>query len=100
MAREDKLKSIAKMGGKATRNQAEYLKFKDFSPHEVHEGDITHFGSTLSDAPMTNRAAYANRVHIAKGGSAKAFRFQGKLYRFNTPTKVGKGTAGYTVETS
>lgn len=85
MAREDKLKTIAQKGGKATRNQAEYLKFKDLNPHEVHRGNTTYRGMTVLDSPTTNRLLYAYAVR-QNNPNARGFRLQRKTYKYTSPT--------------
>jgi hypothetical protein len=78
----NKLRNIAKSGMVGPHpNFGQYTKFGDFDSSEVHEGDATYRGNTMSDAPLSNRNTYATYIQRGYPGK-KAFIFQGKLYKF------------------
>tara|TARA_Y100001970_G_C13753136_1_gene611992 strand:+ start:219 stop:527 length:309 start_codon:yes stop_codon:yes gene_type:complete len=62
---------------------AEYMKYKDLSKSDVHEGDATYRGVTKTDSSGTNITQY--RTNVLRGHSKNYFRFQGDLYKI-TPS--------------
>ena len=62
---------------KGTGSQ-QYSKYGDYDPKDVHEGDATYRGVTVTDKPNSNIVGYS--VNVKRGHSKNYFRFQGKLY--------------------
>jgi hypothetical protein len=76
-----------KAGSKPLSGRAQYLKYGDFDPSDVHEGSTTYGGTTYTDSPLTNRNSFATSV-TRSGDGKKAFILQGKLYKFTNPDRT------------
>ena len=77
--RKSYLNKIAR-GGAGAGSRSQYLKYKDLSPSDVHEGSASYRGSTTTDAPGTNLNTHT--VNVYRGGAGKNYyRYQGKLYQ-------------------
>ena len=85
--KQQKLKSISRKSGldsmKSGDNQipaqGKYMRYGDFKPSDVHEGNVTYRGITYKDRPSTNRNVYS--MNVKRGHNKSYFRFQGKLYK-------------------
>ena len=75
-SRKSYIQSMAKQG---SRPMGEYSKYGDINPSDVHEGDATYRGVTLTDHPSTVRSRYS--VNVKRGHGKTVFRLQGKLYQ-------------------
>ena len=58
-----------------------YIKYKDLSKADVHEGPATYGVNTYQDAPGTSVSNYS--VATKRGHSKSNFIFQGTLYQIN-----------------
>ena len=85
--KEKKLRSILKaVGGKpnAMQSQAQYMKYKDLNPSEVHEGTASYGGSDYSEALGSTVGQYS--VAVKRGESKTNFIFGGQLYQIDNPS--------------
>lgn len=89
--KKTRMSKIKSMVGKSPqgRSLAQYMKYKDLSKTDVHTGDATYRGATVTDSPGTNINTYG--TNSLRGHGKQYFRFQGGLYK-KTPGGVEKVT--------
>ena len=82
-SRKSYLRRMAKGKGRGKGSgsgdsRGQYSRYGDVDPKDVHEGDATYRGASVSDDPTVNINHY--RGNVFRGHGKTYFRFQGKLY--------------------